>query len=123
MPDTGRDAVLRCLPLTPAVFDILLSLADEDRHGYGIAKEIEGRTAGRVRLGPGTLYGTLTRMLEAGLVQECPGPASDEPAAERRRYYRITPFGRDVARAEARRLAELVRTAKAKALLKPGRLG
>lgn len=123
MPDTGRDAVLRCLPLTPAVFDILLSLADEDRHGYGIAREIEGRTGGQVRLGPGTLYGTLTRMLEAGLVEECTGPVCKEPTADRRRYYRITTFGRQVARAEARRLAELVRTAQAKALLKPGRLG
>ena len=123
MADTGRDAALRCLPLTPAVFDILLSLADEDRHGYGIAKEIEGRTGGRVKLGPGTLYGTLSRMLDSGLVQECVGPACQEPAAERRRYYRITPFGRQVARAEAHRLSELVRAAQAKALLKPGRLG
>ena len=123
MAKSGRDAVLSCLPLTPAVFDILLSLADEDRHGYAIAREIEGRTGGRVRFGPGTLYGTLTRMLDAGFVEECDGPPSQEPSADRRRYYRLTSFGRNVARAEARRLAELVRAAQGKALLKPGRLG
>jgi DNA-binding PadR family transcriptional regulator len=123
MTDTRRDAVDACLPLTPAVFDILLALADADRHGYGIAKEVESRTSGKVRLGPGTLYGTLTRMLEAGLVQEVPRASERSGHKERRRYYRLTAFGREVARAEARRLAELVAAAQSKALIKAGRLG
>ena len=106
----------KLLPLTPAVFHILLALADADRHGYGIAQELAERTEGRVRLGPGTLYGTLIRMTDAGLVAEQPHTGK-RAADERRRYYRITPFGRDVAKAEARRLANLVSVAKAKALL------
>lgn len=113
------DQVSEHLPLTPAVFDILLALADGDRHGYAIAREVESRSGGRVRFGPGTLYGTLTRMLGAGLVRECAAPGDDAgPGADRRRYYRLTPLGREVARAEARRLAELVGVARAKALLK-----
>jgi DNA-binding PadR family transcriptional regulator len=101
------------LPLTPAVFHILLSLADADRHGYGIAQEVERATHGDVRLGPGTLYGTLDRMARAGLVVE-----TDERARDRRRvYFRATPLGLEVARAEARRLARLVELARGKALL------
>jgi len=108
----------KLLPLTPAVFHILLALADADRHGYGIAQELAERTEGRVRLGPGTLYGTLVRMTEAGLVVEKDKSKTAKSSFdERRRYYRITPFGRDVARAEARRLANLVQVARAKALL------
>jgi DNA-binding PadR family transcriptional regulator len=108
------------LPLTPAVFHVLLALVDEDRHGYGIAKEVAARTDDAVRLGPGTLYGTLTRLTEAGLVEERPvrGRAA---ADERRRYYRITALGREVARAEAQRLASLVDLARAKALIARGR--
>jgi DNA-binding PadR family transcriptional regulator len=106
------------LPLTPAVFHLLLALSDSDRHGYGIAREVAERTGGRVRLGPGTIYGTLNRMLEAGLVEERPRAPS---ARERRRYYRITTLGRAVARAEAGRLAELVDIARDKAVISKGR--
>ena len=115
MPAAEPD-VQTFLPLTPAVFHVLLALVDADRHGYGIAKEVAARTDDTVRLGPGTLYGTLTRLTEAGLVEERPG-RSRAAADERRRYYRITPFGREVARAEAQRLASLVAVAKAKALI------
>ena len=102
------------LPLTPAVFHLLLALSDTDRHGYGIAKEVSERTGGRVRLGPGTIYGTLNRMREAGLVEERGSDARDD----RRRYYRITSLGRAVARAEARRLVELVDIARDKAVIR-----
>jgi DNA-binding PadR family transcriptional regulator len=101
------------LPLPPATFHILMSLADEERHGYAIIKEIGDRTSGLVRLSPGTLYRSLQRMLEQGLIDESgdrPAPDDDD---ERRRYYRITAFGAAVARAEAARLAELVRMARA----------
>src|SRR5262245_6021008 len=113
--DKGQ--VLSFLPLTPAVFHLLLALSDSDRHGYGIAKEVAERTDGRVRLGPGTIYGTLTRMREAGLVEERASEPDARAGDERRRYYRITPLGRMVARAEARRLAELVDIARDKALI------
>jgi DNA-binding PadR family transcriptional regulator len=108
------------LPLTPAVLHILLALADEERHGYGIMREVEGRTGGQTRLGPGTLYGSIKRMLADGLIEESderPDPAMDD---QRRRYYRITVFGRWVAGAEAERLSALVQTARARKLL-PGR--
>jgi DNA-binding PadR family transcriptional regulator len=105
------------LPLTPAVFHILLSLADADRHGYGIAQEIEEATHGDVRLGPGTLYGTLDRMAHAGLIVQ-----TDEVARDSRRvYFRLTPLGRDVSRAEAQRLARLVELARSKSVLSRGR--
>src|SRR6185503_12451805 len=102
------------LPLTPPVFHILLSLAGEERHGYGIMQDVAGQTDGALQLGPGTLYGCLKRMLAAGLVEESeerPDPALDD---ERRRYYRMTAFGRRVARAEAQRLAGAVTVAMAK---------
>jgi DNA-binding PadR family transcriptional regulator len=105
------------LPLTPAVLHILLALADEERHGYGIMKEVEARTGDEVRLGPGTLYGSIKRMLADGLIEESderPDPGLDD---QRRRYYRITDFGRRVAGAEAGRLAGLVRTAQRKKLI------
>jgi DNA-binding PadR family transcriptional regulator len=101
------------LPLPPAVFHILMALADDDRHGYGIIQEVRSRTDSAVRLSPGTLYRSIQRMLEDDLiveVSERPAPELDD---ERRRYYRITPFGRAVARAEANRLHELVRLARA----------
>jgi DNA-binding PadR family transcriptional regulator len=109
------------LPLTPAVLHILLALADEERHGYGIMKEVEGRTGGEVRLGPGTLYGSIKRMLADGLIEESderPDPGWDD---QRRRYYRITDFGRRVAGAEAERLQGLIDAARAKKLLRAGR--
>ncbi len=105
------------LPLTPAVLHVLLSLADEERHGYGIMREVEARTGGETRLGPGTLYGSIKRMLAEGLIEESderPDPALDD---QRRRYYRITDFGRRVAGAEAQRLQDLVNAARARRLL------
>ena len=106
------------LPLTPAVFHILLALADSERHGYGIKQEVAARTDGRVDIGPGTLYGAISRLLERGLIEESgerPDPEMDD---ERRRYYRLTEFGQRVTRAEAERLARLVEQAEAKHLLR-----
>lgn len=101
------------LPLPPATFHILLSLAGEDRHGYAIIQDVAARTGGEVKLSAGTLYRSIQRMLEQDLIEEqFERPAPDEDD-ERRRYYRITPFGESVARAEARRLASLVRLARA----------
>jgi DNA-binding PadR family transcriptional regulator len=100
------------LPLQSATFHILLALADADRHGYAIIQEVASRTSGEVRLSAGTLYRSIQRMLEQGLIEELrvrPAPELDD---ERRRYYRITPFGKAVARAETRRLAELLRLAR-----------
>jgi DNA-binding PadR family transcriptional regulator len=105
------------LPLAPPTFQILLALADSERHGYAIMKEVTERTEGDVTLGPGTLYGALKRLLESGLVEER-GERSDPPLGdERRRYYRLTKFGLLVARAEARRLDTLVRAARSKKLI------
>jgi DNA-binding PadR family transcriptional regulator len=100
------------LPLTPATFQILMALADGERHGYAIMKEVEERTGGDVRLGPGTLYGSLKRLLESGLVDEGAERADPDMGDERRRYYRITTFGLAVARAEARRMDAVVRSAR-----------
>jgi DNA-binding PadR family transcriptional regulator len=105
--------------LTPAAFQILLALADEDRHGLGIMDEVEDRTAGDVALGPGSLYGTIKRLRESGFIDEAldrSDPANGNDP--RRRYYRITPRGRDVLAREARRLEMMVRAARAKAVLK-----
>ena len=102
------------LPLTPPVFHILLALAEEERHGYGIMQDVARQTGGALQLGPGTLYGCLKRMLAAGLVEECeerPDPALDD---ERRRYYRMTSLGKRLVRAEAQRLAGAVTVAMAR---------
>ncbi len=100
------------LPLPPATFHILMALADEDRHGYAMIQEVAARTGGRLKLSAGTLYRSIQRMLEQGLIVE----PRERPAAkdddERRRYYRLTPFGRRVAEAEMRRLSDLVRIAR-----------
>ena len=104
------------LPLTPAVFHILLALADGERHGYAIMKEVAAQTGGAVRMGPGTLYGSIKRMLAAGLIAEADERPDPELDDERRRYYRLTGLGRRVAEAEAGRLAGLVRVARAKRL-------
>jgi DNA-binding PadR family transcriptional regulator len=109
------------LPLTPAVLNILLALADRERHGYGIMREVEGRSGGEVRLGPGTLYGSIKRMLTDGLIEESDERPDPEMDDQRRRYYRITDFGRRVAGAEAERLASLVDTAREKKLLRSPR--
>ena len=109
------------LPLTPAVLHILLALADGERHGYGVMREVEERTGGEVRLGPGTLYGAIKRMLSDGLIEESGERRDPVMDDQRRRYYRITDFGRRVAGAEAERLASLVETARGKKLLpRPG---
>jgi DNA-binding PadR family transcriptional regulator len=105
------------LPLTPADFNILLALADGEKHGYSIMKEIATQTGGRLHLGPGTLYGAIKRLLEDGLIEESaerPDPSHDD---ERRRYYRLTDFGQQVAAAEASRLEELVQLARDRRLL------
>jgi DNA-binding PadR family transcriptional regulator len=112
-PTSPRDL----LPLTPPVFHILLALAEEERHGYGIMQDVARQTNDALQLGPGTLYGCLKRMLAAGMVEESdarPDPALDD---ERRRYYRMTPLGQRVVRAEAQRLAGAVMAAKARRLL------
>jgi len=101
------------LPLPTATFHILVALADDDRHGYAIIQDVEARTGGELRLSAGTLYRSIQRMLEQGLIvetRERPAPEDDD---ERRRYYRITAFGTAVAKAEAQRLTNLVRIARA----------
>ncbi|MBL8051291.1 MAG: helix-turn-helix transcriptional regulator [Anaerolineales bacterium] len=104
------------LPLTPAVFNILLALADGEKHGYRIMQEVQENTKGRVLMGPGTLYGSIKRMLEAELIEESdekPDPAMDN---QRRRYYRITNLGKRIFTMEAERLEEQVRVLRRKNL-------
>jgi DNA-binding PadR family transcriptional regulator len=108
----------RAQPLSHCEFHILLALVDGERHGYGIMQEVETRSAGTVRLGPGTLYGAIKRVLAAGLIEESarrPGARNDDQ--RRRGFYRLTGCGRAVAAEEAQRLAALVRVAEAKRLL------
>ena len=102
------------LPLTPAVFHILLALADEEKHGYAIMKEVEANSSGQMKMGPGTLYGSIKRMLELSLIEETderPDPSLDD---QRRRYYKQTSFGAKVLKAELQRFADLVRVAQSK---------
>jgi DNA-binding PadR family transcriptional regulator len=106
------------LPLRPVVFQVLLSLADGERHGYAIVQDIAERSSARMQLEPGNLYRTLRFMLEEALIEESDRRPAPEIDDERRRYYRITRFGQRVAQAEAARLAELVREARARDLLK-----
>jgi DNA-binding PadR family transcriptional regulator len=101
------------LPLPPVTFHILVALADEDRHGYAIMQDVAQRTGGALKLGAGTLYRSVQRMLEQGLINEVSTRPAPELDDERRRYYRITPFGRAVAKAEARRLAQMLKLARA----------
>jgi DNA-binding PadR family transcriptional regulator len=105
------------LPLSPAVFHILLALADEERHGYGIMQEVKRRTDGKVRLGAGTLYGAIKRLLEKGIIAETDERPDPELNEERRRYYRLTDFGQRVLRVEVSRLNQLVQQARAKKVL------
>jgi DNA-binding PadR family transcriptional regulator len=98
------------LPLAPATFDILLALAAGENHGYGIMKEVAARTNGTVQIGAGTLYGALKRLLASSVVEEIERDDADD-ASGRRRYYRLTRFGIEVARAESRRLEKTVRDA------------
>ena len=104
------------LPLTPAVLHILLALADGERHGYAIAQEVETITDGRVRMGPGTLYGSILRMAESELVEEVT-TRRREDGDERRRYYRLTPFGKRVLAKELERLDAMLAVARRKSLL------
>lgn len=101
-------------PLPSAAFQILLALAGEDLHGYGIMRQVEDQTGGKVRLGPGTLYSSIQSLLEEKLIEEIDGTA----AQERRRYYRLAPAGRQLARSEAERLADLLRIARAKRIFR-----
>jgi DNA-binding PadR family transcriptional regulator len=103
-------------PLPAAVFQILVALADQDRHGYAIMQDVAARTGGRMKLSPGTLYGSIKRMLDEGLIDELDERPSPDQDDERRRYYRLTPFGRNVARAEADRLTTVLRQARAAGL-------
>src|SRR5215471_12924681 len=104
-------------PLPSVAFQILLSLADEDLHGYGIMRQVAEQTAGRMRLGPGTLYGSIRTLLEEKLIEEVDLRADAKLGHERRRYYRLSPSGRMLARSEAERLAGLLRVARAKKIL------
>lgn len=100
------------LPLPSAAFHILMALAAEDRHGYAIIQDVAARTGGELKLSAGTLYRSIQRMLEQGLILETRERPSPELDDERRRYYRITPFGSTVAKAEVTRLAKLLRLAR-----------
>lgn len=113
-PQPGPEA---WLPLTPAMFHILLALADKDRHGYEIMREVDERSEGEVRIGPGTLYGSIKRMLNDDLIEELEERPDPELDDERRRYYRLTDLGRRIAIAEAKRLEKLVKSARSKKLL------
>ena len=106
------------LPLTPIVFQVLLALSDGDRHGYGIIREVDQRTGGLIVLRTGTLYTVLKRLLELDLVEESDKRPAPEEDDERRRYYRVTAFGRAVMEAEARRLERVVALARDKRVLK-----
>jgi DNA-binding PadR family transcriptional regulator len=105
--------------LTPAAFQILMALADQDRHGLGIVEEIESRSGGEVALGPGTLYGTIKRLRESGLITDASPPPGSPKADPRRRYYGITPEGREALAREARRMEAMVHLAQSKAILEP----
>ena len=113
--DMSKDQALEdFLPLKPHWFHVLLSLADQEQHGYGIMQEVLERTGGKVRLWPATLYGTLKRLADAGLIEEATvRPPADADDA-RRRYYRLSTLGRRVLEAESQRLEELVRVIHAK---------
>jgi DNA-binding PadR family transcriptional regulator len=116
MDDTASDSK-KTLHLSPAAFHIMLVLADGENHGYAIMKEVAEQTQGRMRLGPGSLYGTIKRMLADGWIEESderPDPKLDD---ERRRYYRLTSVGRKLVQAEAERLEQLVNVARKKRLL------
>jgi DNA-binding PadR family transcriptional regulator len=110
MADDNAEALL---PLAETTFHILLAVGDGERHGYGIIQDVAARTDGALKLGAGTLYRSIQRMLEQGLIAETSRRPAPEQDDERRRYYRITPFGRAVARAETARLQRLVSLARA----------
>jgi DNA-binding PadR family transcriptional regulator len=120
MPDDDQRAPEALLPLTPTVFHILLALvADGEKHGYAIIQEVQARTDGAMRMGPGTLYGSIQRMLKDDLIVEAQERAEPVHGEERRRCYRLTDFGSRVLHAKARRLEQLVQIAQSKQVL-PG---
>jgi DNA-binding PadR family transcriptional regulator len=100
------------LPLTPAVFHILLALADQERHGYAIMAEVAETTGGQIKLGPGTLYGTIKRLLASRLIVESDERPDVEMDDERRRYYGLTDFGREVLQAEVQRFSRMIKVAR-----------
>jgi DNA-binding PadR family transcriptional regulator len=104
-------------PLPTAAFQILLALVDSDLHGYAIMRQVSSQTEGRMRLGPGTLYSSIRTLVEEGLIEEV-GRREGENSKERRRYYRLTSAGRKLARSEAERLADLLRVARSKKVLR-----
>jgi DNA-binding PadR family transcriptional regulator len=101
-------------PLTPAVYHILLALSDGEKHGYAIMKDVEAQTSGRVKMGPGTLYGSVKRMIAANLIEEAAERPDTELDDERRRYYRLSGLGRRVVAAETQRLSQAVKVARQK---------
>jgi DNA-binding PadR family transcriptional regulator len=105
-------------PLPSAAFQILLALAGEDLHGYGIMRQVAEQTGGRIRMGPGTLYSSIQTLLEAKLIEQTETRADVKLGTERRRYYRLTSAGRKLARSEAERLADLLRVARSKKILR-----
>lgn len=111
---TRRRTLEEVLPLTSTVFHVLVALASGPRHGYAVAREVEELTEGRVVMGPGTLYGSLQRMQDAGLISEAENPGEDGQHARRRRYYRMTPLGGEALRAESRRLSRALTLAEAR---------
>jgi len=120
--EAGRDPH-DLLPLPPAQLHILLALADGDKHGYAVMNEVEQMTDGEVSMGPGTLYGAIKRMLNAGLIEESDNRPDPEIDDERRRYYRTSGFGARVFTAELSRLDQLIRAAQAKQVAAPLRPG
>ncbi len=116
MPSPAQDPTA-LLPLPTAMFHILVALADRDRHGYSIMQDVADRTGGSVQLSAGTLYSSIRRMLEQGLIQELASSPEPGNTDERRRYYRLTKFGRRVAAAEAARLDQMLRHARATGLI------
>jgi DNA-binding PadR family transcriptional regulator len=105
-------------PLPAAAFQIMLALSDGELHGYAIMREVEEQTGGRLRLGPGTLYGSIQTLLEGKLIEEVDRPGDTEEHQERRRYYRLTAAGRKLARSEAEKMADVLRVARARKILR-----
>ena len=116
MPQTDTEPE-ELLPLTPAAFHVLLALTDGERHGYAIMREVEESTGRRICMGPGTLYGTIKRLLAARMIEESDERPDPELDDERRRYYRLTALGQQVVRAEASRYAEIAELARRKRLI------
>ncbi len=105
-------------PLPSAAFQIMLALADGDLHGYAIMRQVEEQTGGRLRLGPGTLYGSIQALLEGKLIEEVDRPDDTDAHQERRRYYRLTAAGRKLARSEAEKMADVLRVARSRKILR-----